>query len=104
MAGVVGGGLAAGVADVAAAVVGGVGVENFFVEAGAGDTDDVAFADDGSGIDDDHDKVIFGFTFAQEREDAIVAVVAINPFEALPVEIYFVKSGFAREKVIEVGD
>ena len=96
--------MAASVSYVRAAVVTGVGVEDFFVEASAGDAHDVAFADDGSGIDDDHDKVIFGLTFAQEREDAIVAVVAINPFEALPVEIYFVKSGFAREKVIEVGD
>ena len=104
LAGVVGGGLAADVADVGATVVGSVGVENFFVEAGAGDTDDVAFADHGSGVHDDYDEVVFSFTFAQEGKHAVIAVVAIDPFETLPVEIDFVESGFGGEKVIEIGD
>ena len=66
MSGIVGCVLAAGVAYVGAAIVGGVGVENFFVEAGAGDADDVAFADNGGGVHDDDDQVVFGFTFAKK--------------------------------------
>ena len=104
MAGVVGGVLAAGVAYVGATVVAGVGVEDFFVEAGAGDADDVAFADDGGGVEDDDDEVVSGFTVAEERENAVVAVIAIDPFEAVPIKIDFVESGFGGESVIEVGD
>jgi len=84
--------------------MGGVGVKDFFVKAGAGHADDISFAYDGCGIHDDDDKIVFGFAFAHEREDAVVAVVAINPLEALPVEIDFVESGFGGENVIEVGD
>ena len=104
MAGVVGGVLAAGVAYVGAAVVGGIGIEDFFVEAGARDADDVAFADDWGGVEYDDDEVVGGFAVAEKREDAVVAVVAIDPFETVPVEIDFVESGLGSEGVIEVGD
>ena len=104
MAGIVGGVLASGVAYVGAAVVGGVGVEDLFVEASARDTDDVAFADHGSGVEDDDDEVVGGFAVAEEREDAVVSVVAIDPFETVPVKIDFVESGFGCEDVIEIGD
>ena len=73
-------------------------------KAGARDADDVALADDGSEVEDDDDEVVLSFAVAKEREDAVVAVVAIDPFEAVPVEIDFVESGFGGEGVIEIGD
>ena len=66
MAGIDGCVLATFVAYVGAAVMDGVGVEDFFVEAGAGDADDVAFSDDRSGVHNYYDKVVFGFTFAKK--------------------------------------
>ena len=104
MAGAAGGVLAAGVAYVGAAVVCGVGVEDFLVEAGARDADDIAFTDDGSGVEDDDDKVVGSFAVSEEGKDAIVAVVAIDPFEAVPVEIDFVEGRFGGEGVIEISD
>src|SRR5215467_11612413 len=65
LAGVVGGVLAALVADIGTAIVGCVGVENFLVKAGAGNADDIAFADDGSSIDDDDDHFVVSFVLAQ---------------------------------------
>jgi len=58
LARVASGGLTADVAEVGAAVVSGVGVKNFFVEASAGDADDVAFTDDRSGVHDHDDEVV----------------------------------------------
>ena len=61
LGGLIGGFLAAHVADVRTAVVGGVGVHDFAVEAGVGDAEAVAAADDGSGVDDDDDQVFGTF-------------------------------------------
>ena len=102
--GVVGSDLAADVAYIRAAVVGGVGVENLFVEAGAGDADDVAFANHGCGVHDDYDKVVGVFAESNERKHTVITIVAIDPFKALPVEIDFVQSGFGGENVIQVSD
>jgi len=72
LAGVFGCVLATFVTYVGATVVRGVGVENFFVEAGAGNADDVAFADDRSGVDDHDDEVVVMiFSVAEEGEDAV---------------------------------
>ena len=105
MAGIGSGGLAADVAEVGASVDGGVSVEDFLVKAGAGDADDIAFADDGCGVHDDDDEVfVMIFSVADERENAVVGVIAIDPFEALPMEINFVERGFGGGNAIEVGD
>ena len=105
MAGIGSGGLAADVAEVGAAVDGGVGIEDFLVKAGAGDADDIAFADDGCGVHDHDDEVfVMIFSVADEGKNAVVGVIAIYPFEALPMEIDFVESGLGGENAIEVGD
>ena len=44
------------------------------------------------------------FSVAEEGEDAVVTIIAIDPFEALPVEIDFVESGLGGEDVIEISD
>src|SRR5260370_33404189 len=102
--GVVGGLLAAHVADVGAAVVGGVGVHDFEIEAGIGDTQAIAFADYWSGVDDGDDQVFRIFATADERKNAVVGVVGVNPFESMPVEIDLVKGGFGGVKPVEVAD
>lgn len=39
-----------------------------------------------------------------ERDDAVVAVVAIDPFEAGPLKIDLMQRGFVRMKMIQVTD
>ena len=102
--GIAGGILPALVADVGAAVVGSVGVENFFVKTGARDADDVSFADHGSGVQDYDEEVIGIRAEAEERQNTVVAVVAVNPFETLPVEVHLVESRFGGHGVIQVFD
>ena len=94
---------AAQVAYIGAAVGCGIGIENLFVMAGARDADVVAVADDGSGIENGDDDVIWIFSTANERVDAVVGIVGVNPLEALPLKIDFVQSGFVSYQFIEIG-
>src|SRR2546422_8489478 len=66
---VVGGLLAAHVADVGAAVVGGVGIHDFAVEAGLRNAEAVAFAHDGRGVDDNDEEGFGIFAAADERKN-----------------------------------
>src|SRR5260370_15721911 len=100
--GVVGGLLAAHVADVGAGVVGGVGVHDFEIEARIGDTQAIAFADQWSGVEDGDDQFFRIFAAADERKNTVVGGVGVNPFETMPVEIHLVKGGFGRVKPVEV--
>jgi len=72
---------AAHVADVAAAIDLGVGVEDLLVKSFAGHSEAVAFADNRRGIDDE-DQRGAGARLAHERGDAVVGVVEIDPFES----------------------
>jgi hypothetical protein len=104
LGGLVGGVLAALIADIGAAVVGGVGVEDFFVVARVWDAEAVAAANDGGGVDDGDDKV-FGFSAtADEGKNAVVGVVGVNPLESLPFEFDLMESGLGGVKMIEIGD
>src|SRR5713226_2097736 len=97
LGGVIGGLLAALVANVCAAVVGGVGVHDFAVEARIGDTQAIAFADHGSGVDDGNNEVFGIFAAADERENAVVGV---DPFETVPVMLDLMQGGFGGVKMI----
>src|SRR5258707_240834 len=83
---------AAEIADAGASVVCGVGVEDFLVEAADRDADAVIATDDWRGIQDDDEKIFVISRAPYERNDAVVAVVAIDPLETRPFEIYFVES------------
>jgi len=96
----IGGFLAADVADVRAAVVAGVGVEDFAVVAGLGDAEAIASANDGSGVEDGDDKVFGFFATAEESKDTVVGVVGVNPFEAVPVEFDFVERRLGRVELV----
>ena len=91
---------AAEIADAGASVVCGVGVEDFLVEAADGDADAVIAADDWRSVQDDDEKIFVISCAAYERNDAVVAVVAIDPFETCPFEINFVKRRLLRVETI----
>ena len=90
------------VAYARAAVVGGVCVKNFFVEAAFGDADAIVAADDGSGVQQDDQKVFAVTGAADERDNAVVAVVAIDPFEPRPFEIDLMEGGFLCVETVQV--
>ena len=95
---------AAEISDVRTAVNGGVGVEYFGVKTRLGDTDEVAFANNRSGVHDDDEKIAAIFTPANEGQDAVVGVVRVQPFETLPVEIDLMERGLGGVERVEVGD
>ncbi len=84
--------------------MGGVGIQEFAVVAGFGDAETIAAADDGSGVDDDDDQIIRIFSAAEEGKNAVVGIVGVDPFETMPVKIDFMKGGFRRIEVVQVGD
>ena len=96
--------LAAHVADVRTAVVDGVGVQNFLVEAGIGDTEAVAAADDGRGVDDGDDHILGIFSAADKGENTVVRVVGVNPFETVPVKLNLMESRFGSVEPVEIAD
>src|SRR5260370_402117 len=104
LSGLIGGLLAAPVTGVGAAVVGGIGVHDFAIEAGFGDAEAIAFAGDRSGVDNRDDKVFGIFAAAEKGKNAIVGIVGVDRCETVPVKIDFMKSRFSRIEVIEVGD
>ena len=104
LGGLVGGLLAAHVADVGAAVEGGVGVHDFAVEARIGDTQAIAFTDHRRSVHDGDDEVFRVFAPADESEDTVVGVIGVDPFEAVPVEIDLMKSRLGGIKMIEIVD
>jgi hypothetical protein len=101
---VIGGLLAALIADVRTAIVCGVGVHDFAIEAGLWNAEAVAFADDGCRVDDGDDEVFGGFAAAEEGKNAVVGVVGVNPFETVPVKFDLVESRLGGVKTIEIAD
>jgi len=65
LGGDIGGLLAAHVADIRTAVVGGVGVHDFTVQAGVRDAEAVATADDRRGVDDGEDEIFGVFSHGE---------------------------------------
>jgi len=104
LSGVKSGLLATFVAGIRTAIVHGVGVHDFAVEARMGDTQAIAVADYGSGVDDGDDEVIGIFATADESENAVVGIVGVNPFETMPVEIDLMKGRLGGVKTVEIAD
>src|SRR5882672_3118017 len=100
----IGGLLAAHVADVRTAVVGGVGVHDFTVQARVRDTKTITAANDGCGIDDCDDEIFGLFSAADEGENTVIRVVGVNPFETVPVKFDLMEGAFGGIEMIEVGD
>jgi hypothetical protein len=96
--------LAAHVADVRTAVVDGVSVHDFLVEAGIGDAEAIAAADDGGGVDDGDDKIFGFFAAADEGENTVVRIVGVNPFETVPIKFDLMEGGLGGIEMIEVND
>jgi len=92
------------IADVGATVDGSVGVENFGIKAGLWDADEVTFANDRSGVHDDGEKIGGIFSAPKERENAVVGVVGVQPFEPAPVEIHFMQRRLSGVEPVKVRD
>src|SRR2546427_3631252 len=98
------GAYSAEIADVRATVGSRVGAEDFTVEAGLRQADAVVLADDRRAVQDDHKKIIGIFSAAKEGKDAVVRIVAVDPFEAAPVEIHLMERRFGGVQTVEVRD
>src|SRR5215813_3517361 len=94
--------LAALVALPAAAVFSGVAVQQFSPEAPARDSHLVVVARDRGEVADDHDTFAGRAPFAQEAQDAVLGVVAINPLEAGRVTVLLVQGGLAAVAAVKV--
>ncbi len=91
------------IANIAAAVVGGIAVENLFVPAAFRHAQQVAFAWHRCEIVGHDHKVRRIFCLAHEAEHAVLPVVAIDPFEARVIEIDFVQSRLAAHELVQIG-
>ena len=78
---------AAEVAHVAAAVFLGVAIKNLGVVAGLGDADSVVTVGLGGEVTHHYDEVVVVFVPADEGDDAVLVVVAVNPFKAVVGEV-----------------
>src|SRR6266403_1662654 len=96
--------LAAHIANVRTAVVDGVGVHDFTVQAGVRDTKTITAADYRRGVDDGDDHILGIFSAADEGENTVVRVIGVNPFETVPVKFDLMEGGLGGIEMIEVGD
>ncbi len=95
---------AAHVAGIRAAIGGGVGIQDFLVEAGLRDADAISWANDRSCVEHDDEQVLRILAAAHEREDAVVGIVAVKPLKPVPLEIYFVEGRLSGVELVQVGD
>src|SRR5437016_5938495 len=72
---------AAVIAEIAAAVGLAIGVDDLAIETGLGYAQPVIMMNDGRGVHDKRDHIA-GARFPQERHDAIVGVMKIDPLKA----------------------
>lgn len=92
------------VSCVAAVIVLRIAIEDFLVPTGLRDAESHLVTHDGSEIADNHEEVVGIFGAANKAKQAIVAVVAIDPFEAVVFEILLKQSGFSPEHGVQIGD
>jgi hypothetical protein len=104
LGGMIGGLLTAHVADVGAAIMGGVSVHDFAVETGLWNAETVALAYHGRGVDDSDDKVFRVFAAADERKNAVIGVVGVNPLETVPVKLDLVKGRFGGVEAVQIAN
>jgi hypothetical protein len=69
-----------------------------------GNTQAIAFADYGGGVEDGENEVFGILAAAEERENAVVGVVGVDPLETVPIEIDLMERGFGGVKFVEVAD
>src|SRR4029077_9324919 len=88
------------VADIAAAIGFGVGVQDLLVEAGSVDSQPVASPDNRRGIDSEDDCLIAAL--AHKGPDTVIAIMEIDPLKAVISVVKLVVSGLVRIEPIEV--
>ena len=88
------------VADIAAAVGFGVGIQYLLVKSGRVDSHPVATPNNRRGIDDEDERLIAAL--AHEGPDAVVAVVEIDPLESLVAVVQLVESRLVRVEPVQM--
>lgn len=79
--------------NIASAILFPVAVENFFIRGVNGRADAVILMDGRGEIADKDQHIAPILSLSDEGDNTVLCVVAVNPFEALTLEIYFVKGG-----------
>src|SRR5262249_49232744 len=55
-------------------------------------------------VENDDHKIVWLTAAAKERQNAAIAVIAVDPLEAGPIEIHLMESRFLGEKAVQVGN
>ena len=95
---------AAHISDIRATVGCRIGVQGLLVEAGLRHSNAVTFANHRSCVQNDYEHIFGPLATADKGKDAVVGVVAVEPFKSAPVKIDFMQSRFRSEEFVEIGD
>ena len=90
-----------GIAEIAAAIAFGVGVEDLPVETALGDADSVVAAWYRGEVEHDHQRIAVAVP-TQEAQYRLGGIVAIDPGESIPLEVLLVQFGPLAVAVVEV--
>src|SRR5713226_7418378 len=95
---------AAHISDVRATVGSGIGVQGLLVEAGLRHSDAVTFANHRSCVQNDYEQIFRPLATADKGKDAVVGVVAVQPFKSAPVKIELMQGRLRSEEFVEIGN
>src|SRR5271165_991723 len=98
------GGQAAGVSHITAAIIGRVAVQQLAVKSWRGHTHAIAFPRYRREISQHHHEVVGIPGAADERDDAVVHIVKVDPLKAFPAEVDLVQGGLLDIKLVECLD
>src|SRR5712692_2504220 len=92
---------AAEVTGVAAAEGGGIGVQQFAVKTRLGHTHTIVLAHDRGEVGNYHQEIFGVSGAAEERKHARVGIVAVQPLEAVPVEIHLMQGRLSGIELVQ---
>src|SRR5262245_62512743 len=92
------------IADVAAAICGGVAVQELLVVAELRHTDAIAAPDDRGPVQDDDEPVVGTSGMTNERNHARLVVIAIDPLESGRIEIQLEQGRLRTVQTVEIHD
>ena len=96
------GGLAAVIAHVAAPIMGRVTIKDFMIITWLRNSDPIAVSRYRRKVGNNDQEFITGFSFADERQNAVVGVTGVNPFKTAFFKVVFIQGRFILVKPIQV--